>query len=132
MANTSKLSDSATFIIGGKSYKSQDIHTASGTDNAPKAVDKSLDNLSGAVHTSAEYRVSDSVHFQGSAYKPSDNTHATVQSSSAYKPKVSVPVNSVSSNSGDFTTSLDDEISEASTDGSVAYKAMAQEIIKKL
>ena len=123
MANTSKLSDSATFIIGGKSYKSQDIHTASGTDNAPKAVDKSLDNLSGAVHTSAEYRVSDSVHFQGSAYKPSDNTHATVQSSSAYKPKVSVPVNSVSSNSGDFTTSLDDEISEASTDGSVAYKA---------
>lgn len=121
--NPSRLSDSATFTIGGKSYKSQDIHTVGGSENTPRPVDKSFDNLSGAVHTSAEYRVSDSVHFQGGAYKPSDNTHATVQTSSAYKPRVSVPVNSVSSNSGDFASDWVGEDAELSADGSVAYEA---------
>ena len=88
-AKPSRLSNSANYTIGGKKYNShdvsrlrpqtKDVHTVSGTENAPRQVAKEVTNLSGAVHTSAGYEPTKSVHAQTESYKPSVNTQATVQ-----------------------------------------------------
>ena len=58
-----RLSDSATYKIGGRNYKSQDVSrlqpqtkevkTVSGMENAPRQVRKQVENLSGSVQTTA-------------------------------------------------------------------------------
>ena len=87
-----RLSDSATYKIGGRNYKSQDVSrlqpqtkevkTVSGMENAPRQVRKQVENLSGSVQTTAgTFRPTETVHTQTETYKPSVNTQASVKSS---------------------------------------------------
>lgn len=82
-----RLSNSATYKIGGRNYKSQDvsrlqpqtkeIKTVSGMENAPRQVRKEVENLSGSVKTTAgTIRPTETVHTQTETYKPSVNTQA--------------------------------------------------------
>lgn len=97
-----RLSDSATYKIGGRNYKSQDVSrlqpktkevkTVSGMGNAPRQVRKEVENLSGSVQTTAgTFRPTETVHTQTETYKPNVNTQASVKSS---EPFVSVPSSS--------------------------------------
>lgn len=87
-----RLSDSATYKIGGRDYKSHDVSrlqpvtkevkTVSGMENAPRQVKKEVENLSGSVQTTAgTFKSSEAVHTQTETYKPSVNTQASVKSS---------------------------------------------------
>lgn len=87
-----RLSDSATYKIGGRNYKSQDVSrlqpqtkevkTVSGMENAPRQIRKEVENLSGSVQTTAgTFRPTETVHTQTETYKPSVNTQASVKSS---------------------------------------------------
>ncbi len=90
-----RLSESARFSIGGKSFSSQDIVHAQTTDTTPRRVGKELENQSGVIHTSSDTFIpsQSGVHSQTESYKPSVNTQATVQTSiPSEKTSVSVPV----------------------------------------
>ena len=109
-----RLSDSASYSIGGKTYsaldvsrmqqQTKDVRTVTGMENTPRQAFKPLENQSGVINTSVgTMGAGRNVHVQGEAYRPSLNTQATVQSPGApqgisYKPNVSAPNNPAFSN----------------------------------
>ena len=113
-AKAKRLSDSASYSIGGKTYsaldvsrmqqQTKDVRTVTGMENTPRQAFKPLENQFGVINTSVgTMEAGRNVHVQEEAYRPSLNTQATVQSPGApkgipNKPNVSAPNNSAFNN----------------------------------